>query len=147
DLFRGRRGDRSGRLTPLDRNRAARRQAARARQAQETAEHRHLVTLASEAGEVSASYADGGVGASIPRLMTPPPAARSPPHAERGEEDLLLDPERVGLVEPDISARIPGVVALLGHVAHLGADHDGLANAVHRADREHLVGVALQDLL
>ena len=30
--------------------------------------------------------------------------------------------------------------AFLRHVANLGADHDGLANAVHRADREHLVG-------
>src|SRR5260370_9414302 len=80
--------------------------------------------------------------------MTPPPAARAPPQRSwGGEADLLCDPERIGLVEADISAGIPGVIAFLGHVAHLGANHDRLADAVHRADREHLVGVGLQDLL
>src|SRR5258708_2709059 len=59
----------------------------------------------------------------------------------------LRDPERVGLVEPDISAGIPGIVAFLGHVAHLGADHDRLADAVHSADGEYFVGVGLKNLV
>ena len=37
-------------------------------------------------GEVSASYADGGVMGLTAKLMTPPSAARTPPHAKRGEE-------------------------------------------------------------
>src|SRR4030095_8539176 len=41
--------------------------------------------LPSEAGEVSASYADGGVMGISPVLMTPPPASRAPPH--RGVRD------------------------------------------------------------
>src|SRR6266851_7845510 len=60
---------------------------------------------------------------------------------------LLRDPERVRLVEPDIPAGIPGVIAFLGHVAYLGADHDRLADAVHRADGEYLVSAGLQDLV
>src|SRR5258708_26871492 len=64
-----------------------------------------------------------------------------------GPKRLRRDPERIGLVEADISAGIPGVIAFLRHVAHFGADHDRLADAVHGADREHLVGVGLQDLV
>src|SRR5687767_6986814 len=60
---------------------------------------------------------------------------------------LLRHPERVRLVAADVSARIPGVIAFLGHVLDLRADHDRLADAVHRADGEDLVGAGGQDLL
>src|SRR5476651_305154 len=58
---------------------------------------------------------------------------------------LRGDPERVGLVEADIAAGIPGVIAFLGHVPDLRADHDRLQDAVQRADRIDLVGVDLED--
>src|SRR6478672_3051902 len=60
---------------------------------------------------------------------------------------LLAEPERVGLVEPDIAARIPRPVAFLRHVAQLLADRQRLAHRVHRADREDLLGVNRQDLV
>src|SRR5689334_6572380 len=78
--------------------------------------------------------------------MTPPSASRPPPQLRWGGS-LPRNPERIGLVEADIAAGIPGVVALLRSVAHLGPDHDRLADAVDRPDREHLVGVGLKDLL
>src|SRR5262245_7809515 len=59
---------------------------------------------------------------------------------------LLRDPERVGLVEPNIATGFPGVIGFLRHVAHTRTDYDWLADAFHRADREHLVCVRLQDL-
>ena len=60
---------------------------------------------------------------------------------------LLRDPECIGLIEPDIAAGVPRVEALPGHIANIRPDHDGLADAVHCADREHLVGIGLQDLV
>ena len=47
---------------------------------------------------------------------------------------LLADPERVGLVEPDVSAGIRGVVTIFGDVADFRPNDDGLANPVHRPD-------------
>ena len=60
---------------------------------------------------------------------------------------LLGDPERIGLVEPDISARIPGVVSFLGNIADLRSDDDRLSDSVHRSDAEHLVGVRSENLV
>src|SRR5262245_26353966 len=60
---------------------------------------------------------------------------------------LLADPERVGLVEPDVPARIPGEVPFLGYVADFRSNDDGLANPVHRPDGEYLVGAGGEDLV
>src|SRR5262245_38710613 len=88
---------------------------------------------------------------SVPSRRRSPCTATDSTMTQRGRgrqrPGLWREPERVGLVEADIAARIPGVVALLRHVAHLGADHDRLANSVHRSDGEHLVGVGLKDLV
>src|SRR5262245_8371338 len=65
----------------------------------------------------------------------------------RSRRALRRDPERIGLIKPEIAAGIPGVEALLRHVADFRSDHDGLAGAVDGADGEHLVGVGLQDVL
>src|SRR5476651_405172 len=58
---------------------------------------------------------------------------------------LRGDPEGVGLVEADVAAGIPGVIAFLGHVADLRSDHDRLQDAVQRADRKDLLGIDLED--
>src|SRR5665213_2820779 len=64
-----------------------------------------------------------------------------------GGSVLLADPECVGLVKPDISARIPGVVPFFRDVADFRPDDDGLANPVYGADREHLIGIGGEDLI
>src|SRR5262249_4763267 len=53
---------------------------------------------------------------------------------QQGTNCLLGDPERVGLVEPDIATGVPCVIRFLRHVTHTGANHDRLADAVHCAD-------------
>src|SRR5262245_5219167 len=60
---------------------------------------------------------------------------------------LRREPECIGLIEADIAAGIPRVVAFLRHVAHLGSNHDRLADAVQGPDREDLIGVDSQYLL
>src|ERR1051325_2537544 len=84
--------------------------------------------LPSEAGEVSASYADGGVMSISALPMTPPSASRTPPHAKRGEEGITADAHRryaqpmPPTALPDFSARqLEAVLALVEYGSFVAA--------------------------
>src|SRR5262245_49213947 len=64
-----------------------------------------------------------------------------------GRDRLRRHPECVGLVEADVSAGIPGVIAFPGDVADLRSDHDRLTSAVDGADGKYPLSVGLQELL
>src|SRR3990172_6212108 len=58
----------------------------------------------------------------------------------RGRARGVLEPEAVGLEDPEVSPGDPAEHGVLGHVLQAIRDHDRLQRAAHDSDRERLLG-------
>src|SRR5579875_1153408 len=72
---------------------------------------------------------------------------KAPCPGARRLDRRIVEPERVGLVDAEMRARIPIIDALYRDVLEVIVDHDGLRHARDGSDRELLVGLDLQHFL